>query len=352
MGFLDLFKRVLPLSDNDQYCLQLLEGEEEYEEVKRVIKEGKAKFLLQKFNISMYQDGDYFQLVSEFPELNELLMQVNAKLKLIGQKDIYSRFSKDALNLVKKIISSNIAGMNSAKDVLSLQLFSKEYLHVLLFGDNPAMKALANNAAYLSPNAVAVKAASAMANNSLSHANNGLAVIHDLMMMHRLDRADFYTALNTGFIMKEGLRMETNAKILATITPSGGLEPTVERVRSQLPEDKMISKFHLTLLGRKSIDNPQKIAIKKEDREFIQDYIKLANTINVSISKEFEADIKQFTENLKKKEYYFFTDIRENLTEAIVNMSKSMARSRLTVNVEPQDVHRAKEIVLESLKGN
>lgn len=352
MGFLDVFKRVLPLSDNDQYCLQLLEGEEEHEEVKRVIKEGKAKFLLQKFNISIYHDGDYFQLVSEFPELNELLMKVNTKLKYLGNKDIYSKFSKDALDIIKKIISSNIAGMNSAKEVLTLQLFSKEPLHILLFGDNPAMKALANNIAYLSPNAVAVKATSAMANNLLSHANNGLAVLHDLMMMHRLDRADFYTALNTGFIMKEGLRIETNAKILATVSPSGGLEQTLERIRSQLPEDKMLSKFHLTLLGRKSIDNIQKTAIKKEDREFIQDYIKFVQSINVTISKDFEADIKQFTENLKKREYYFFTDIRENMAEAIVRISMALARSKLSDNVEPKDVHRAKELVLESLKGN
>ena len=82
MGVFDFFRRVLPLSDNDQYCLELLNGEEEYEPVKRIIKEQRAKFLLQRFNISIFKDAEYFQLISELPALNELLIKVNAKLKL------------------------------------------------------------------------------------------------------------------------------------------------------------------------------------------------------------------------------------------------------------------------------
>ena len=352
MRLVDVFKRVLPLSDNDQYCLELLQGEEEFEEVRRVIKEGKAKFLLQKFNISIFQDSDYFQLVSEIPELNELLIRVNAKLKLNSQKETFDKFAPQAFQTIRKIISSNISGMITAKNALTLQLASKNDLHILIFGDNYGMKALVNNAAYLSPKSAISHASSVMSNNSLYHARGGICAVHDLMMMHRLDKTDFHTAMNTGFIMKDGTRFDTHAKILATITPSGGIETSLDKIRTQLPIPKTLERFRLVFLGKKSDEETYKVAIKKEDQEFIHDYINYSQTLKVILSRELEAHIKEFVEAFKKHEFSFFRDVPHDLADTIVMMSQASARIHLREEVEPQDIELAKEIVVEAFKGN
>lgn len=351
MGVLDFFRRALPLSDNDQYCLELLEGDEDYNQVRRIIKEKKAKFLLQKFNVSILQDGDYFQLVSELPELNELLIKLNSKLKLLGQKEIFSRFSENAFYIIRKIISSNVAGMEQAKSAVALQLFSKEDLHILIFGENPSKRELINNAAYLSPISAVSQASSAMSDNILFHANGGICAIHELLLMHRLDKSDFYNAMSQGYIIKENMRYDTKAKILATSTPSGGLARNLEGIRRQLPESKILNKFHLIFLA-KSASAAQRIGIKNEDKDFIKEYINYANQIEVLLSKDFEEHLKQFVQALKKKEHYFFTDIDDNLLTALILLAKASARSRLSTTVSVLDIERAKEIVFEGLKSN
>jgi len=352
MGLVDVFRRVLPLSDNDQYCLEQLEGEEEFEEVRRVIKEGKAKFLLQKFNISIFQDSDYFQLVSEFPELNDLLIRVNSKLKLKSQLEIFNKFKGKALETIRKIISSNVPGMVPAKNALALQLASKNEFHILIFGDNHMMKTMANNAAYLSPRSAVSHASSVMSNNSLYHARGGLCVIHDLMMMHRLDKNDLDTAMNTGFIIKDGVRFDTRAKIAATIKPSGGIETSLDKIRQQLPREKTLDRFNLLFLAKKSSDETYKVAIKKQDQEFIHDYISYSQTINVNISRELEAHIKEFVASFKKHEFSFIMDIPSDLPDTMVSMAKASARLRLSSEVQPEDVNFVKESIVEAFKGN
>ena len=351
MGISDFFKSVLPLSDNDQYCLELLEGDEDYNQVRKIIKEKRAKFLLQKFNVSIYQDGDYFQLVSELPELNELLIKINSKLKLLGQKEIYSRFSQDAFNIIRTIISSNVSGLTQAKNALALQLFSKEDFHILLFGENTSKRELINNTAYLSPVSAVSKASSAVGDNILYHANGGVCAIHELLIMHRLDKSDFYSALDKGYIIKDKMRYDTKAKILATSTPSGGLARTFEGIRKQLPDSKLLNKFHLIFLA-KNEGTAAKISIKNEDQEFIKEYINFAQKIEVKLSKAFEDHLKQFVAALKKKEHYFFMEVHDNLVNALILLAKASARSRLSESVEVLDIERAKEIVFEGLKTN
>ena len=351
MGVFDFFRRVLPLSDNDQYCLELLNGEEEYEPVKRIIKEQRAKFLLQRFNISIFKDAEYFQLVSELPALNELLIKVNAKLKLSNQKELFAEFSEHAFPIIKKIISSNVSGMDQAKNAVTLQLFSNEDIHILLFGENQSKKELINNAAYLSPISAVSKASSAVGDNVLYNANGGICAIHELLVMHRLDKSDFYNAMSQGFLIKDKMRYETKTNILATSTPSGGLERTFEGIRRQLPNLKILNEFHLVFLARQA-GNQNRISIKNEDRDLLKDYITFAKTIEVKIPKEFEEHFKQFFSALKTKQHYFFMDATDKIYSSLIALAKASARSRLKPTVEVLDIERAKEIVFEGLKGN
>ncbi len=351
MGVFDFFKRVLPLSDNDQYCLELLKGEEEYEPVKRIIKEKRAKFLVQKFNLSIFKDSDHFQLVSELPALNELLIKVNAKLKLTSQKVLFSEFADSAFSIVKKIIGSNVAGMESAKSAVALQLFANEDLHILIFGENHTKKELINNAAYISPISAVSKASNVVGDNVLYQANGGICAIHELLIMHRLDKSDFYNAMSQGYLIKDKMRYETRTRILATSTPSGGLERTFEGIRRQLPGSKIINEFNLIFLSRLT-GQVYKIAMKNEDRDFIKDYITYAKTIEVKISKELEDHLNKFITALKTKQHYFFMDVSDKLFNSLIILAKASARSRLKSTVEVLDIERAKEIVLEGLKGN
>lgn len=351
MGISDFFKRVLPLSDNDQYCLDLLNGEEEYDQVKRIIKEKKAKFLLQKFNLSIIQDSDYFQLVSEYPALNELLMKVNSKLKFRNQKEIFAAFSEGAFQIIRKIISSNVSGMEQAKSAVTLQLFSNEDIHFLIFGENQSKKELINNSAYISPISAVSKASSAVGDNILYHANGGICAVHELLVMHRLDKSDFYNAMSQGYLIKDKMRYETKTKILATSTPSGGLERTFEGIRRQLPNSKILNEFHLIFLA-KAANQAFRISIKNEDHDFIKDYINFAKTIEVKIPKEFEDHLSKFFLALKSKQHYFFTDVSDKIYGSLIILAKASARSRLKNTVEVLDVERAKEVVFESLKGN
>lgn len=351
MGVFDFFRRVLPLSDNDQYCLELLNGEEEYEQVKRIVKEQRAKFLLQKFNISIFKDADYFQLVSELPALNEILIKVNAKLKLRSQKEIFSSFAEHAFPLIRKIISSNVSGMEQAKSAVTLQLFSNEDIHLLIFGENNSKKGLINNAAYISPISAVSNAASAVGDNILYQANGGICAIHELLIMHRLDKSDFYSAMSKGYLIKDKMRYETKAKILATSTPSGGLERTFEGVRRQLPNLKVLNEFNLIFLA-KSTGHSYSVSIKNEDHDFIKDYINFAKTIEVKMPKEFEDHLSKFVSAMKARQHYFFMDVTDKIYSALVILAKASARSRLKNTVEVLDVERAKEIVFEGLKGN
>ena len=351
MGVFDFFRRVLPLSDNDQYCLELLNGEEEYEPVKRIIKEQRAKFLLQRFNISIFKDAEYFQLISELPALNELLIKVNAKLKLSNQKELFAEFSEHAFPIIKKIISSNVSGMDQAKNAVTLQLFSNEDIHILLFGENQSKKELINNSAYISPISAVSKASSAVGDNVLYNANGGICAIHELLVMHRLDKSDFYNAMSQGFLIKDKMRYETKAKILATSTPSGGLERTFEGIRRQLPNLKILNEFNLIFLAKQA-GNPVRISIKNEDRDFIKDYINFAKAIEVKMPKEFEEHLNKFVTALKTKQHYFFVDVTDKLLNSLIILAKASARSRLKQTVEVLDVERAKEIVFEGLKGN
>lgn len=351
MGVFDFFRRVLPLSDNDQYCLELLNGEEEYEPVKRIIKEQRAKFLLQRFNISIFKDAEYFQLVSELPALNELLIKVNAKLKLTNQKEVFAEFSEHAFPIIKRIISSNVSGMDQAKSAVTLQLFSNEDIHILLFGENQSKKELINNAAYISPISTVSKASSAVGDNALYNANGGICAIHELLVMHRLDKSDFYNAMSQGYLIKDKMRYETKAKILATSTPSGGLERTFEGIRRQLPNSKVLNEFNLIFLAKQA-GNPVRISIKNEDKDFIKDYINFAKAIEVKMPKEFEEHLNKFVTALKTKQHYFFVDITDKLLNSLIILAKASARSRFKQTVEVFDIERAKEIVFEGLKGN
>ena len=71
MGVLDLFKSLLPLSENDGYCLSLLEDFEDYKRINKLVRQRKINFVMREFNVSFIDGGEYFQLEGGEENLDE-----------------------------------------------------------------------------------------------------------------------------------------------------------------------------------------------------------------------------------------------------------------------------------------
>ena len=134
MTFKQFIKKLFPISDNERYCLNLLRDDEEYESVKEVVRNKEAKFELRNFNITLFEDGDYFQLVPTREEgIDQVLIDsVNKKLKERSMLNHFNKFSEYAYGILPNLIAPEVSGMEDVKKAVSLQLFSRESLHIML----------------------------------------------------------------------------------------------------------------------------------------------------------------------------------------------------------------------------
>lgn len=381
MGIKDFFKGLIPISDNERYCLRSLRDFEEFDEIKRLIKKRRARFELKKFGISIFEDGEYFQVVSEDPELKNFLDKINPKIKKKYQKELFERFSKKAFEILPKCIASNILGLDSVKKAVALQLFAADNLHILLLGNAGVGKTdLVRAAAEFAPissfglgsGTSAAGLGVAMRGNKifkglLPMANGGLAAIDELNLMKRIDRTNLYSAMDKGFVGydKIGGHLKVDAKIsvLATANPVGGkFNRTLEKIKRQLPFDPaLLQRFHLMFFIRppdvarfgqitKKIVKDEKVKIREEDIEFIKDYIKYSESISVNFPKEFENSVTEFVENIKRREYRYLVEISPRLVIGLIRLIKASARMELRESVEQKDLDRAKEILKASLR--
>jgi len=201
----------------------------------------------------------------------------------------------------------------------------------------------------------------------LPMANGGLAAIDELNLMKRVDRANLYSAMDKGFVGydKIGGHLKVDAKIsvLAGANPVGGkFNRTLEKIRRQLPFDPaLLQRFHLMFFIRppdvarfgqitRKIVKDEKVKVREEDIEFVKDYIKYCESIIVNFPKEFENNVTEFVEYIKRREYRYLVEISPRLVIGLIRLIKASARMELRENVEQRDLDRAKEILKESLR--
>jgi len=202
----------------------------------------------------------------------------------------------------------------------------------------------------------------------LALANTGICVIDELNLMKKEDRSSLYNAMENGFITydKGGhhYRFEANTRIIAAANPimdkfRGGLAG----IRRQIPFDlALISRFHLIFIIRKpdtekflkiarNILRENKEIINENDIEFVKGYVEYALKIeNVNIPKEFEDEIINFIEKIKKNEKEYIFELNPRIVVGLTKIAKARARMELRDTVNSEDIQIAKDLLLESLK--
>lgn len=372
MGIGKFLKRILPVTDNERYCLSLLRDDEEYDTVKNLVRQKKASFELRNFNITIFEDGDYFQLfpLTSEPIDDELLRSVNHKLKEMSLVGHFKKFSEYAYGILPNLIAPEVPGMEEVKRAVALQLFSKESLHIMLIGDlnlkrTDFLESAADFAAHsVIGNPVHDTLASAEG-GMLAKANNGLAAITNLNGIKRTDRSILFNVMDRGYVTFERngveIKYDTNVNLLACAVPSGNkFMRTFESIRDQIPFDPLfMQRFHLVFVMRepdvttvmKHKENPEaKLKLRQEDYNFIRAYVKWCLGLEVSVPKRHEDEIISFVDELKKKEYSFLYKMSPRVVLGLVRLAKCSARLEMRDMVNDSDIERAKNLLSQSLK--
>lgn len=371
MAFKDFLKKLLPISDNERYCLNLLRDDEEYENVKEIVRNKEAKFELRNFNITIFEDGDYFQLVPLKEEgLDQALIDsVNRKLKERSLLNHFNKFSEYAYGILPNLIAPEVSGMEDVKKAVSLQLFSRESLHIMLIGDlNLKRTDFLETAADFAPHSVIGNPVhdtlASMEGGMLIKANNGLAAITNLNGIKRNDRTILFNVMDKGYVNfdvnGQEIKYDTNVNILACAVPSGNkFMRTFESIRDQIPFDPLfMQRFHLVFVMKEpdvtTISKDKKEAVKlklrQEDYNFVRDYVKHCLKLEVNVPKQFEDDVMSYVDDLKKKEFSFLYKLTPRVALGLVRIAKCSARMEMRDMINESDIERAKNLFAQSLK--
>jgi DNA replicative helicase MCM subunit Mcm2 (Cdc46/Mcm family) len=283
-------------------------------------------------------------------------------------------FAPNALERIGKLMAPNIIGMEPLKRSVTMQLFAKEPVHVLLLGDPGTGKtdilrsvnALAPKSSLGLGSGTSGAGLSAMAKGDelvlglLPMADGGIACIDELNLMKPKDMASLYNAMEKGFITYDkGSKHEqlpAHVRVVATANPVGDtfIGKSAEILKKQIPfEDALLSRFHLIFLVRKPnakefeqiashiIKHDAKKAISKEDSQFVKEYIDHAMQTDVVLDPRIEAEILLVIKQLKGDERHFITEVGPRTVVGIVRIVKAVARAELATSVEKRHVETA-----------
>ena len=382
MKFKSVATYLVPLNRETRDLLGSIKHLKEYNKINSLAKQRRIKVTKKDFEVSLVSDRPFIFLTTEEEKLFEYTEEANKIIRRELLVELFKEFSQNAYSNIISLISPDIVGMDHIKKASCLQLFSKERFHILLLGDPGVGKTkLLSSIVALSPIsshglgsgtssvglAVTIKGKEAFP-GLLALANNGICAIDELNLMKREDRSSLYNAMEDGYIAydKGGnhYKFDANCKIIAAANPimdkfRGGLAG----IRRQIPFDQaLVSRFHLVFIIRKpntekflkiarNIIRDKKTVVNENDIEFVKGYVEYALSIkNISIPKEFEDEIVNFIEKIKKNESDFIFELNPRVVVGLTRIAKARARLELRDTVIYEDIQLAKDLLLESLK--
>jgi len=355
--------------------LNMLPGKE-LELLKKLMKQKKAKIKWKNMGLSFFtREENKVPMISGNDDLNNKISS-----KITGQK--FRLFSEKVWDVLPKLISPEIVGMDDVKKAAALQLFSTERFHILLLGDPGTGKTeILRSACELSPvSSFGLGSGTSGAGLSvtivgkevhpglLPMADKGLCCIDELNLMKKDDRASLYNAMEKGFVTYDKAshhyRFDARIKVLATANPKGDefTGDSISDFKKSLPFDPaLLSRFHVVFFVRKPridefiaiaeqiVEGTQKM-FQEQDNDFIKNYIVAAEKINVEFDPRFKNEIKIFAGDVRIHEDELLINVTPRIVVGIMRLAMACARMELKNKVEKEDIRRAIEVFEASLK--
>lgn len=321
-------------------------------------------------------------LTTRDKKLKKTIDEINESCKQFTEERFFKAFAAKASELIPSAIAPEIIGVDKIKEALSLLLFAKEPIHVLLIGDpgtgkTVLLRALAElhpkSSFGLGSGTSGAGLAVTMKGNEvrpglLVQADNGLCCIDELNLMAKEDRAPLYNAMEKGFFTydKGGHHYKFNSRIrlIATANPAKTrfLGNSPEKLKEQLPFDAaLMSRFHLVFLLRRpgkeeflnitrKIVRSQKKSPKPIEHELVKEYVMRANKLEVTLPASLEDDVALFLDKLKDREKEFVAEITPRTVVGLLRLAKASARREMRSTVTKEDLKLAKDVLLSSLE--
>lgn len=326
---------------------------------------------------------DHITLKTKDQKIEKDIDIINTAIENSIQNIIISRFKKNAWNNMQKLFAPDIVGFDNVKKGAIMQLFSKDQIHILLLGDpgtgkTDILRATEDIAPISSFSlgsgttntglTVTVKGKE-ISKGILSLADNGIALIDELNLMKKEDRAGLYNAMEKGFITydKGGHHYKFNSRcsVLASANPKKDKFSGTEKkqIEKQIPFDSaLLSRFHLLYIIREAdikqfmeitdrVFTQKKQASNNEDLAFLKKYIARSKTLEIQFSEDYNDMIKKFVKEIKEKEKDMLIDISPRFIIGFKRLIEANARMELRTRIEKEDVWRAMEVYTLSMKG-
>ncbi|MDO8556544.1 MAG: hypothetical protein Q7R96_05230 [Nanoarchaeota archaeon] len=359
MGFLEWIGSWRRLTDDERFCLAFFHNDEEYETIKQLVRQHRLLFESIKAGFTFFEEDDYMYARTSEPALQPLTDRMNIELKHRFEHEWFHQFKNNAYELLPRLIARNIVGLDDVKKSITLQLFSKDPLHLLLVNDQ-GLEAhhFFTSIEALTDNRNCCIGMELNDSNVFTMYDQGIVMIDQFEAVKRPVKQLLLPIMDHGIADEGPEARPARVRILAATLPIGGrFSRTYENLKRQIPVDPvLLHRFDLLFINRLSdvAARGAKLVpgfdhLKPADREFIKAYIHHARQIEVKMSDTYEDELIEYLGYLQSKYTRSPKEVTERVLDTLRKLAKASARLELRDVVETRDIQRAKELVESSL---